>query len=478
MIEPMIAKLSKTNIPNKKRKIIKIKIKKKTDSTKPKKFKIKIIQKKNTSYNGKFKPPFPKKKFKCDDCDWSFSAQAFLNRHIASKHKSEWLYCNLCDKKNQYKTKLDYNMGTHQSNIHGSSAFKFFKCDVKGCKSNNGKPFETNYKQSLQQHMASIHDIGVVYNYCSYCKDEGKETKFKHKKHLTSHIKSIHGIGVKWLYCDICKDNGKEHKTKRLYHLNQHKMSVHDIGVTWHYCDICKKKGTEFKSKRPDGLIKHKIHTHGVGEKMLICNLCTTGVKFKCKDKANMKGHKEFVHDVGTNKCDFCLNNRNSQIPYDKHIICVKCYNTVTGKKLRIEHVISNYLDKEFGTEYLVLSDKSLTKIGGCNNFRPDKLYMSPQMALHIEVDEFQHKYENGTYKCDEKRMSIIAENCGSMKYVCIRINPHAYVAPHKSKRIKITERMEMLVNLMKHVVKNPPDNMQQIYYMFYNLYMIWALMT
>lgn len=47
-----------------------------------------------------------------------------------------------------------------------------------------------------------------------------------------------------------------------------------------------------------------------------------------------IKDCKERIHDIGEHTCDFCLNNKNSSIPYrDKkslYKICRKCYNITT----------------------------------------------------------------------------------------------------------------------------------------------------
>ena len=55
-----------------------------------------------------------------------------------------------------------------------------------------------------------------------------------------------------------------------------HKAYVHNIGVTWHECDQEK------------------------------CN-------YQCKQANDLKKHKEFVHDIGSNECECCCKNRNSQ---------------------------------------------------------------------------------------------------------------------------------------------------------------------
>ena len=51
-----------------------------------------------------------------------------------------------------------------------------------------------------------------------------------------------------------------------------------------------------------------------------------------------LQDYLEHVHDIGTHKCTYCHENRNSSIPYDdtelgeQVRICRKCFNKSTGK--------------------------------------------------------------------------------------------------------------------------------------------------
>ena len=144
--------------------------------------------------------------------------------------------------------------------------------------------------------------------------------------------------------CDLCNKT-----LKRKSHLKQHKADVHDIGVELHPCDLCNQT---------------------------------------FKRNGDLKRHKAYVHDIGDNVCDFCYKNRNSHIPYmdrqGKHLICRECYKKVTGKDSRVETIWSDYIDKHLGTEYLSSSDKSLKSRGGCQMYRPDKLYIGYEI---VELD-------------------------------------------------------------------------------------------
>ena len=84
----------------------------------------------------------------------------------------------------------------------------------------------------------------------------------------------------------------------------------------------------------------------------------------------NLKRHLENVHDIGENQCDYCAKNRNTLIQFTDNKtgvisnICKGCHDIASGKKLRKEKEWGDYLDKHFGTEYLLSNDKSLKSQG------------------------------------------------------------------------------------------------------------------
>lgn len=182
----------------------------------------------------------------------------------------------------------------------------------------------------------------------------------------------------------------------------------------------------------------------------------------------------ESVHDIGKYRCDFCTNNRNSSILFTdaqgKHKICKKCYRKASGKESRAETQWSEYVDKHFGTEYLTSSDKSLKSQGGCQLYRPDKLYIAPDFVFIDECDEKQHSYHNGDYDCDEKRISDICEEEGisGKKVAVIRWNPDHYKTPDGSKKKTRTERLKEFVELKRKIMKEQTD-LIHVYYMYYN---------
>jgi hypothetical protein len=150
---------------------------------------------------------------------------------------------------------------------------------------------------------------------------------------------------------------------------------------------------------------------------------------------------------------------------------CRKCFRKATGLDSRIELQYSEYLDENFGTDYLIGSDQRVYG-AACQRYRPDKLYASPEMVLHVEIDEHQHLYSNGSYSCEEKRISDIYNEFPGKKYVVVRVNPHAFAFPdaHPTKRkAKQVERMKLTLQVMRHVATHPFESQIHIVYLFYS---------
>ena len=185
------------------------------------------------------------------------------------------------------------------------------------------------------------------------------------------------------------------------------------------------------------------------------------------------KSHKKYIHDIGKHKCSFCLQNRNSSIPYKDnvgvHNICKRCYKIKTGKGSRKEKKWSDYIDEHYGEVYLSSNDRPMSSNGGCTNYRPDKLYISNDLVEINECDENQHRW--GNYECDEKRISDISEDINGKKLIVIRWNPDNYKQPKgiKIKKKNISERLKQMVEFKEHIIKNLPEELIHVYYMFFD---------
>lgn len=135
----------------------------------------------------------------------------------------------------------------------------------------------------------------------------------------------------------------------------------------------------------------------------------------------------------------------------------------------RVEKQWSDYLDNHIGTEYLISSDRSMRAVGGCQLYRPDKLYASPGLVIIAECDEHQHFYNNGSYLCDERRISDLFDEFGGTKVVVIRWNPHAYANGNEKQKSR-AERLEAMVEVFRAAQSSPPDDPIHVYYMFYDV--------
>ena len=360
----------------------------------------------------------------------------------------------------KYESKQASHLKQHKANIHDIGV-TWHKCDQPEC------DFKCKQACKIKRHKANIHDIGITWYKCDQpecdfkCKDAGC---------LKRHKAQIHDIEVKWYKCDQPEC---DYKCKSAGCLKRHKAQIHDIEVKWYKCD---QDGCNFKCKDAGNLKKHKAYIHDIG---IIWHKCDQdGCDFKCKQAGHLKIHREFVHDIGTNQCEYCCNNRNSKNSYLCKItgitsnICNGCYNKVTGKNTRKEKEWSDYLDKHLGINGLLSSDKNLRQLGGCQRYRPDKLYTDLNYVELAECDEFEHKRSNGNYECDERRISEIYEEDGIIgkNMAVLRWNPDNYTPKEGLKKLSRKERLKVYVELSKKLrEKTSHADKIHIYYLFYS---------
>ena len=364
-----------------------------------------------------------------------------------------------CDQEGcNYKTKQAGNLKKHKANKHDIGV-TWHECDQPNCK------FKCKEARHLKRHKADKHDIDVKWHECD---QEGCLYKTKRAESLKTHKECVHDIDATWHECD---QEGCDFKTKHASSLKTHKANKHDIDVTWHECD---QEGCDFKTKQACNLKKHKADKHDIGVTWHECD--QEGCDFKCKQACNLKSHKEGVHDIGEHECDFCSGNRNSRNKYKddagEHNICNKCYEKVTGKATRKEKDWSDYLDAHLGTVGLLSSDVSLRSSGGCQLYRPDKLYTDTAYVEIGECDEYEHTRTSGDYSCDEKRISDIYDEQGIVGKTMsvLRWNPDNYVVPEGYTKISRKERLEIYVALAKKLRENCQQSDKiHVYYMFYS---------
>jgi len=402
------------------------------------------------------------KMFKCgiDCCKYESNNVNNLKQHKANIHDIDVIW-HVCDQEEcDYKCKRADSLKQHKANVHDIDV-TWYVCDQDGC------DYKCKERSTLKKHKAYVHDIDVIWHVCD---QEGCDYKCKHSSHLKKHKANIHDIGTIWHKCD---QDGCNFKFKQTSDLKKHKAYVHDIDVIWYKCD---QDGCDFKCKHANNLKRHKAHVHDID---VIWHECDQeGCTEKFKQASTLKKHKEFVHDIGKNQCDYCCNNRNSKNIFFCKItgissnICNGCYNKVTGKNTRKETEWSDYLDKHLGINGLLSSDKNLKSVGGCQLYRPDKLYTDLNYVEVGECDEFQHRHSNGNYNCDERRISEIYEEDGIIgkNLAVLRWNPDNYTPKEGLKKLSRKERLKVYVELSKKLrEKTSHADKIHIYYLFYS---------
>ena len=216
---------------------------------------------------------------------------------------------------------------------------------------------------------------------------------------------------------------------------------------------------------------KHKANVHNISIQWHTCpqKYCV----YRAKHNGDLKRHLTGVHDVGHLLCPYCQKNVYALTEYtDKNKggvkICRVCYNKVTGKNSRKETQMSEYLDEHFGKEFLISSDKRVYG-DACQRYRPDLLYSDPETVLHIECDEFEHMHHNGSYSCDEKRLSDIYDEFPGKNYIVIRWNPDNFEVPEDKVKLSRKDRLKLLLECMRYVQNHKFDTKITIIYMFYS---------
>ena len=340
-------------------------------------------------------------------CDFKCKAKNNLKSHLAFKHDIGvvWHQCHMCD----------------------------FKCKA---------------KNNLKKHLSNKHDIGIKWHHCHLC-----DSKFKQNIDLKRHLALKHDIGTVWHQCHMC-----DFKCKQKCNLKKHMSNKHNIGTVWHQCEHC-----NFKCKRKTNLNQHLADKHGIGTVWHQCDHCT----YKCKRKDNMKQHLACIHDIGNKYCDICYETVGKTRSIKGADVCRSCCDSYGYRKERIELKYINALKNKF--PYHMEHD---IRVQGdmCLRYRPDAMWLDPHLKCHIhfELDEHQHLWKNGSYDCDEKRISDIYDEFKTNvpeHYVVVRLNPDSELG----RTAVFKDRLNHLVEILEHVKTSPPEEKISIIYMYYD---------
>ena len=378
-----------------------------------------------------------KRVYECHMCSYTCKQTSNLKRHLSYIHDIGvvWHYCNLCDSK--FKTTANLNRHLMYKHDIGVTWHHCHLCDYKGKR-----------KDTLNKHLAFKHDIGIKWHHCHLCDYKGKQ-----KSNLKQHMAFKHDLGVKWHHCHLCDSKFKEGKS-----LKAHLAHKHDIGVTWYKCDHC-----NYKGKQKAHLRLHLALTHHIGVTWHQCDHCT----YKTKQKHHLKLHLARTHDIGNKYCDICYESVGVVRSIKGADVCRSCCDDYGFRKERIELKYIKALEKRF--PYHMEHD---TRVQGdmCLRYRPDAMWLDPHLKCHIqfELDEHQHLWKNGSYDCDEKRISDIYDEFKSNvpeHFVVVRLNPDSELG----RAAVFKDRLNHLVEVLEHVKTSPPKEKISIIYMYYD---------
>jgi hypothetical protein len=186
-----------------------------------------------------------------------------------------------------------------------------------------------------------------------------------------------------------------------------------------------------------------------------------------------------------TNLCGIQVRNPN----YDGY--CFRCFvythpNEYNYRNYKTKEIyVRDYILTKF-SQYTWICDKKITD--GCSNRRPDILLDLGDKVLIIEVDENQHNnYDN---ICELVRITNISDDLNNRPIVLIRFNPDNYTDKYNTiikspwkinkngycvihNQNEIDNRLTVLSNKIKYIVKSTYTDLLTIYKLFYNIFSI-----
>jgi very-short-patch-repair endonuclease len=153
--------------------------------------------------------------------------------------------------------------------------------------------------------------------------------------------------------------------------------------------------------------------------------------------------------------CKYC------DIKEESKYICKDCMK-IQNKK---EWAIVRYLRKAINTKFEYNSSKMLQ---GCSKKRPDIYFELDKHCVIVEIDEHQHNsYED---KCECARINEIVNGIGGKSVIIIRYNPDVVKNKNKVIEIKQSDRIELLVKIIKEeLVKDYESFIVKIIQIYYN---------
>jgi len=370
--------------------------------------------------------------FACVLCDYTTPNKYDLTRHKKRKHEKKEMH--MCDfEKCKYKSAYSANVRKHKLTHNPDKNFKCGLC-----------AFSSHEKGNLKKHVKAIHSNDTK-NKCEFCEFSTHDIG-----NLQKHINAVHTRTITYV-CDQGTCNATFFRSDTL---KNHKARIHNIASVVWKCSKC-----DYASLDRSTFRRHEEIHNERNSNMQTCPIkyCSYSSPYNF----NMKQHLCVIHDIGPYQCELCtgkcakLTQWKDPSTQKEYGVCRKCYHKVTGHKTKVEKQIVDWLHEHF-KHPMVVQDKRVMG-DACLKYRPDIMYScgETKLVIFIEIDEHQHKYGNGSYECDEKRMSDLYDETPGSLVVFIRFNPHTYKLPQGLAMLFAEDRRKLLLSTINHIIEN-----------------------
>ena len=368
------------------------------------------------------------KRHSCPKCDRTFGWKCRLTHHLAAKHKINQVW---------------------------------HPCPQPNCS------YKSLHKSHLTSHLAAKHKINQVWHPCPQPNCSYKSLQ---KSHLTSHLAAKHQIGQVW---HQCPQPNCSYKTLQKGSIKSHLARTHKINQVFYHCT---QPNCSYNTLQKGRLKRHLATKHGINQVWHQCPQSNCSYTALRKDHLNK--HIASIHDIGNKHCDICYETCG-KVRHIKAVnenvkgadVCRTCCDDYGFRKERIESQYIKGIRKQF--DHFMVHD---ARINGdaCLRYRPDAIWLDIlcRVHIHFELDEHQHLWKNGSYDCDERRISDIYDEFKDnvpQHYVVVRLNPDGYKGQQTKRSEVFKHRLTHLIEILKRVKVDPPAEKISVIYMYYD---------